>query len=61
MRDWEPHVAGVAEGATEAVARAATEALRPGVGLVLETAACAGERMRSLLDDLGYEADYHHP
>jgi len=56
VRDWEPHVALVAEGATEAVARAATEALRPGGWLVLETAACAGERMRSLLDDLGYEA-----
>jgi release factor glutamine methyltransferase len=56
VRDWEPHVALVAEGATEAVARAATEALRPGGWLVLETAASAGERMRSLLDDLGYEA-----
>jgi len=56
VRDWEPHVALVAEGATEAVARAATEALRPGGWLVLETAASTGERMRSLLDDLGYEA-----
>jgi release factor glutamine methyltransferase len=55
VRDWEPHVALVAEGATEAVARAATEALRPGGWLVLETAARAGERMRSLLVDLGYE------
>jgi release factor glutamine methyltransferase len=56
VRDWEPHVALVAEGATEAVARAATEALRPGGWLVLETAASTGERMASLLDDLGYEA-----
>jgi release factor glutamine methyltransferase len=56
VRDWEPHVALVAEGATEAVARAATEALRPGGWLVLETAASAGERIRSLLDDLGYES-----
>jgi release factor glutamine methyltransferase len=56
VRDWEPHVALVAEGATEAVARAATEALRHGGWLVLETAACAGERIRSLLDDLGYES-----
>jgi release factor glutamine methyltransferase len=56
VRDWEPHVALVAEGATEAVARAATEALRPGGWLVLETAASTGERMGSLLDDLGYEA-----
>jgi release factor glutamine methyltransferase len=55
VRDWEPHVALVGEGATEAVARAATEALRPGGWLVLETAASAGERIRSLLNDLGYE------
>ena len=55
VRDWEPHVALVAHGATEAVARAATEALRPGGWLVLETAASAGERIRGLLDDLGYE------
>jgi len=56
VRDWEPHVALVAEGATEAVARAATEALRSGGWLVLETAASTGARIRSLLDDLGYEA-----
>jgi release factor glutamine methyltransferase len=55
VRDWEPHVALVASGATEAVARAATEALRPGGWLVLETAAGTGDRIRGLLDDLGYE------
>ena len=55
VRDWEPHVALVASGATESVARAATEALRPGGWLVLETAAGSGERIRSVLDDLGYE------
>jgi len=55
VRDWEPHLALVASGATEAVARAATEALRPGGWLVLETAAGSGERIRGLLDDLGYE------
>jgi release factor glutamine methyltransferase len=55
VRDWEPHVALVAEGATGAVARAATEALRPGGWLVLETAASAGERIRGLLAELGYE------
>ena len=55
VRDWEPHVALVASGATEAVARAATQALRPGGWLVLETAACSGERVRSLLDELGYD------
>jgi release factor glutamine methyltransferase len=55
VRDWEPHVALVARGATEAVARAATEALRPGGWLVLETAAGTGERIRDLLQELGYE------
>ena len=55
VRDWEPHVALVASGATEAVARAATEALRPGGWLVLETAAGTGERIRNLLQELGYE------
>jgi release factor glutamine methyltransferase len=55
VRDWEPHVALVASGATESVARAATQALCSGGWLVLETAAGAGERIRSLLDDLGYE------
>ena len=55
VRDWEPHVALVASGATEEVARAATEALRPGGWLVLETAAGTGERIRELLQELGYE------
>ncbi|HEY6149358.1 MAG TPA: peptide chain release factor N(5)-glutamine methyltransferase [Gaiellaceae bacterium] len=55
VRDWEPHIALVASGATEAVARAATEALRPGGWLVLETAAGTGERIRDLLQELGYE------
>ncbi|HEY2939649.1 MAG TPA: peptide chain release factor N(5)-glutamine methyltransferase [Gaiellaceae bacterium] len=55
VRDWEPHVALVAPGATDAVARAATAALRPGGWLVLETAATAGERVRRLLEELGYE------
>jgi release factor glutamine methyltransferase len=55
VRDWEPHVALVASGATEEVARAATQALRPGGWLVLETAASSAERVGSLLDDLGYE------
>ena len=56
VRDWEPHVALIASGATEKLALAAREALRPGGWLVLETAAGSGERIRSLLDDLGYEA-----
>jgi release factor glutamine methyltransferase len=55
VRDWEPHVALVAAGATEELARAATEALRPGGWLVLETAAGAGDRVESLLTELGFE------
>ncbi|HUK94844.1 MAG TPA: peptide chain release factor N(5)-glutamine methyltransferase [Gaiellaceae bacterium] len=54
VRDWEPHVALVAHGATEAVASAATEALRSGGWLVLESAAGAAERVRGALDELGY-------
>ena len=56
VRDWEPHLALVAHGATEAVARAATEALRPGGWLVLESAAGAAERIRDALERLGYDA-----
>ena len=55
VRDWEPHVALVASGATEALAEAARDALRPGGWLVLETAAGAGERVERLLTDLGFE------
>jgi release factor glutamine methyltransferase len=55
VRDWEPHVALLASGATESVARAATQALRPGGWLVLETAAGSGERIQDLLADLGYD------
>ena len=45
VRDWEPHVALVASGATEKLALASREALRPGGWLVLETAAGAGDRV----------------
>jgi release factor glutamine methyltransferase len=55
VRYWEPRVALVAHGATEAVARAATEALRPGGWLVLESAAGAAERIRGALEELGYD------
>jgi release factor glutamine methyltransferase len=54
VRDWEPHVALVAPGATEKLARASTSALREGGWLVLETAAGAGERVRRLLTELGF-------
>jgi release factor glutamine methyltransferase len=55
VRDWEPHVALVASGATERLAEAAAEALRPGGWLVLEVAAGAGERVERLLSELGFE------
>jgi release factor glutamine methyltransferase len=54
VRDWEPRIALVASGATEKLAEAATEALRPGGWLVLETAAGAGERVERLLSELGF-------
>ena len=54
VRDWEPHVALVAAGATEKLAAAARDALRPGGWLVLETAAGAGERIERLLSELGF-------
>ena len=55
VRDWEPHIALVGPRATEAVARAAAAAIRPGGWLVLETAATEGERVRRLLEELAYE------
>jgi len=55
VRDWEPHVALVASSATELLAAAARDALRPGGWLVLETAAGAGDRVEQLLTELGFE------
>jgi release factor glutamine methyltransferase len=55
VRDWEPRIALVAHGATEAVARAATEALRPGGWIVLEIAENQAANVAGLLDELGYE------
>ncbi len=55
VRDWEPRIALVAHGATEAVARAATEALRPGGWVVLEIAENQAVSVAGLLRDLGYE------
>ena len=55
VRDWEPHIALVAAGATEQLAEAARDALRPGGWLVLETAAGTGDRVEHLLSDLGFE------
>jgi release factor glutamine methyltransferase len=55
VRDWEPRIALVAHGATEAVARAATDALRPGGWIVLEIAENQAAKVAALLRDLGYE------
>jgi release factor glutamine methyltransferase len=55
VRDWEPRIALVAHGATEAVARAATAALRPGGWIVLEIAENQTAKVAGLLRDLGYE------
>jgi release factor glutamine methyltransferase len=55
VRDWEPRIALVAHGATEAVARAATAALRPGGWVVLEIAENQADRVTALLRELGYD------
>jgi len=54
VRDWEPRSALVGEGATEAIARAAAEMLRPGSALVLEVADGDAGRVAELLRGLGY-------
>ncbi len=56
VREWEPRVALVAEGATEAVARAAVAVLEPGGALVLEVADGEAARVADLLRELAYEA-----
>ena len=55
VRDWEPQVALVAEGATEAVARGAAAVLEPGGALVLEVADGEAGQVAELLGELGYE------
>ena len=54
VRDFEPHVALVGRGATEAVARAALDALAPGGWLVLEVGDGQAAATAALLDELGY-------
>jgi release factor glutamine methyltransferase len=56
VRDWEPRAALVGEGMTEAVARGAREALRPGGSLVLEVADGAAEPVSELVRSLGFGA-----
>jgi release factor glutamine methyltransferase len=55
VRDWEPRAALVGPGATEAVARGAQEALRPGGWLVLEVAEGRARGVASMLESLGFE------
>jgi release factor glutamine methyltransferase len=55
VRDWEPRDALVGPGASEAVARGAHEALRPGGWVVLEVADGRAREVASLLQELGYD------
>jgi release factor glutamine methyltransferase len=54
IREWEPLVALVDRGQTEAVARAARDALRPGGWLVLEVGDGRGQAPARLLQELLY-------
>ncbi len=56
VRDWEPRLATVGDEHTEAVARAATEVLRPGGWLVLEVGERRATTVAGLLRELGYES-----
>jgi release factor glutamine methyltransferase len=55
VRDFEPHLALVGRGATEAVARAAPAELTDGGWLVLEVGDGQAPAMAALLDELGYD------
>jgi release factor glutamine methyltransferase len=54
VRSWEPRVALVGVGATEAVARGARDVLRPGGAVVLEVASGDASRVAALLRTSGY-------
>jgi release factor glutamine methyltransferase len=54
VREWEPREALVGVGATEAVVRGALEVLATAGALVLEVAEGDAQRVRGLLDELGY-------
>ena len=56
VRGWEPREALVGVGATDAVAGAACDVLRPGGALVLEVADGDASRVGALLGVLGYDA-----
>jgi release factor glutamine methyltransferase len=55
VRDWEPRVATVAGGHTEAVARATRDVLVPGGRLVLEVADGRADEVSESLRRLGYD------
>jgi release factor glutamine methyltransferase len=55
VRDWEPHEALVAEGATEAIAEAARDVLAQDGALVLEVAAGKARAVVAVLKQLGYD------
>jgi release factor glutamine methyltransferase len=54
VREFEPHLALVGTGASEAVARAALEVLRPGGRLVLEVGDGQAASAAALLEGIGY-------
>ena len=54
VRDFEPHLALVGKGATEAIARGATTELAPGAWLVVEVGDSQAPATAALLDELGY-------
>ena len=56
VREWEPHTALTAEGAVEAVARAAVTVLRDGGALALEVGDGQSAETVRLLDSLGLAA-----
>ncbi|HST24633.1 MAG TPA: peptide chain release factor N(5)-glutamine methyltransferase [Gaiellaceae bacterium] len=54
VRDWEPRLALVGRGATEAIVQGAPSVLRAGGWLVLEVADGAGETITDLLAEAGF-------
>jgi release factor glutamine methyltransferase len=56
VRDWEPHLALVADGAVEALVRHAAPVLVPGGALALEVGDGHATATASLLADVGYTA-----
>jgi release factor glutamine methyltransferase len=54
VRVWEPQIALVGVGATEAIARGSLDVLAAGGAIVLEVAAGDGHRVSRLLGELGY-------